>query len=94
VGKLFIRLASRFPESKDNVTLDRDVETHDGLFNNVFQSEVPLLGKLCIRLASRFPENEDNDTLDCAVETHDGVFASVFQSAAPPLGRLFFSTSV
>ena len=70
VGKLFMRLASRFPENEDNVTPPCVDATHDGLFASVVHSAVPPLGKYVIRLESKFPENDGSVTPPCVDATH------------------------
>jgi hypothetical protein len=48
LGKFVIRLASKFPENEDNITLDYVDATHAGLLVSVAQSAVPPLGKFVI----------------------------------------------
>ena len=87
VGKLFIRLASKFPEKEDNDTLPCVEATHAGLFANDVQSVARAEGKFVTRDASIFPENPANVTDDCVEATHDGLFKSVFQSGVGATGK-------
>ena len=87
VGKLFIRLETKFPENEDSVTPHCVDAPHDDLFANVFQSVVPPLGKFIIRLESTFSEIVDNLTPPFVDAAHDDLFANVVQSAIPPQGK-------
>ena len=62
VGKLFIRLTSKFPENEDKVSPPCVDATHAGLLASVVQSAVGVEGKFVTREASMFPENEDSVT--------------------------------